>query len=222
MSPAFHSRIRAVGIESVAARVGRTPPQWLLEGLFIIVSVALGFGVAQYGEHRSNRELATRVLKNLQAELEHNLAILEPMVPIHGKWREALARADTSNSGHSGIDLFFAARPALPANAKSPFPFLRRSAWDAALSGGALRLIDYEVAAALSETYRLQEIATENVDRLAKGGLSSTATFDPASREASVRLLWLTLADIESAEAALLDLYRQHLPTIRAAANAER
>jgi len=211
-----------VGTESSVARVGKTPPHWLLEGLFIIVSVALGFGVAQYGDYRNNRELATRVLKNLQAELEHNLGILEPMVPIHRKWMEALDKADTSNSSQSGIDLFFAARPALPANAKSPFPFLRRSAWDAALSGGALRLIDYEVAAALSEIYRLQEIATGNVDRLAKGGLSSTATFDPASRVASVRLLWLTLADIESAEGTLLDLYRQHLPAIRAAARAER
>ena len=86
------------------------------------------------------------------------------------------------------------------------------------MSGGALRLIDYDVAAALSEIYRVQEIATDNVDRLAKGALSTTATFDPASRVASVRLLWLTTLDIESAETILLDLYRKHLPTIRAAA----
>ena len=184
--------MRAVGIQPLAARLGKTPPQWLLEGLFIVVSVALGFAVAQYGEHRNNRELATRVLENLQGELEHNLAILEPMVPIHHKWVEALAKADTSNSSQSGLDLYFETRPALPATVESPFPFLRRSAWDAALSGGALRLIDYEVAAALSEIYRVQEIATDNVDRLAKGALSSTATFDPASRVASVRLLWLT------------------------------
>jgi hypothetical protein len=187
-----------VAIQSVTARIGKTPPQWLLEGLFIIVSVALGFAVAQYGEYRSNRELATRVLKNLQGEVEHNLALLEPMVPIHHKWVEALDKAE------------------------SPFPFLRRSAWDAALSGGTLRLIDYDVAAALSEIYRVQEIATGNVDRLAKGALSTTATFDPASRVASVRLLWLTTLDIESAEAILLELYRKHLPMIRAAANVER
>ena len=204
--------------------VGRnkTPPQWLLEGLFIIVSVALGFAVAQYGEHRSNRELATRVVKNLQGELEHNLALLAPMVPIHHRWVQALDKADTSNSRQSGLDIYFATRPPLPATVGSPFPFLRRSAWDAAVAGGALRLIDYEVAAALSEIYRVQEIATDNVDRLAKGALSSTATFDPASRVASVRLLWLTTLDIESAETMLLDLYRKHLPMIRAAAEGER
>ena len=209
-------------MQSVSARIGRTPPQWLLEGLFIIVSVALGFAVAQYGEHRSNRELATRVLRNLQGEVEHNLALLEPMVPIHHKWVEALDKVDTSNRSQSGLDLYFATRPPLPEKAESPFPFLRRSAWDAALSGGTLRLIDYDVAAALSEIYRVQEIATGNVDRLAKGALSTTATFDPASRAASIRLLWLTTLDIESAETILLELYKKHLPTIRAAANVER
>jgi hypothetical protein len=211
-----------VGTQSVTARICKTPPQWLLEGLFIIVSVALGFAVAQYGEYRSNRELATRVLKNLQGEVEHNLALLEPMVPIHHKWVEALDRADTSNSSQSGLDLYFATRPPLPENAQSPFPFLRRSAWDAALAGGTLRLIDYDVAEALSEIYRVQEIATSNVDRLAAGALSETATFDPASREASVRLLWLTTLDIESAETTLLELYRKHLPLIRAAASVDR
>jgi hypothetical protein len=86
------------------------------------------------------------------------------------------------------------------------------------VSGGALRLIDYDVAADLSEIYRVQEIAADNVDRLAKGPLSSVATFDPASRVPSVRLLWMTLLDIESAEEILLGLYAKHLPTIRNAA----
>ena len=202
-----------------AVRAVKTPPHWLLEGLFIVVSVVLGFGVAQFGEYRSNRELATRALASIHSELEHNLASLEPLEPVHRRWVEALARADTSRSSQSGLDVYFAVRPALPAAAKSWFPFLRRSAWDAAVSGGALRLIDYGVAADLSEIYRLQEIATENVDRLANGALSSTATYDPASRVASVRLLWLTVADIHAAEVMLLDVYGKYLPTIRAAAN---
>jgi hypothetical protein len=86
------------------------------------------------------------------------------------------------------------------------------------MSGGALRLIDYDVAAALSDVYRMQETATDNVDRLAEGALSQPETYDPASRAASVRLLWLTLADIQSAEAILLDLYRKNLPVIQGAA----
>jgi hypothetical protein len=206
---------------SNAPRARKPLPQWLLEGMFIVVSVVLGFAAAQYGEYRSDRARAVRALESLQAEIEHNLAVLEPMVPLHGNWVKALAKADTSNSNQSGLDIYMSLRPPLPEGA-TPFPFLRRSAWDAALAGDALPLIDYDVTSTLSEIYRLQEIATGNVDRLAQGALSTPLTFDPASRAASVRLLWLTMADIQSAEQILLDLYRKHLPAIRAAASGQR
>jgi hypothetical protein len=205
-----------VEIEAHVPKIGKTPAHWLLEGFFIVVSLALGFGVAQYRESRVNHELAIRVLKSLQAEVEHNLATLEPFVPRHLAWTEALDKAEVSKGTRTGLDVFLATRPA---GAKSNFAFLRRSAWDAALAGGAIRLIDYDVAAALSDVYVSQEIATANVARIVNGPFSSTATFEPASRAASVRLLWLTMADIQSSEAALVDLYRQHLPAIRAAAN---
>jgi hypothetical protein len=159
-------------------------------------------------------------LQNLQGEIEHNLAVLEPMV-IHDNWVKALEKADTSNSGQSGLDIYMSLRPPLPPRA-TPFPFLQRSAWDAALAGDALPLMDYDLTATLSEIYRLQEIATGNVDRLAQRALSTPVTFDPASRAASVRLLWLTLADIQAAEQILLDRSRKHLPAIRAAANGTR
>lgn len=205
-----------------APRSRRSLPSWLLEGIFIVISVLLGFAVAQYGEYRNNRELKTRALTSLQAEIEKNQTILSPLVPIHLAWAQALNKADTSDARKSGLDLFFALRPKLPPGTQAPFAFLRRSAWDAAVSGGALRLIDYDVAANLSEIYRVQEIASDNVERLARGPLSSATTFDPASRAPSVRLLWLTLLDIESAEEILLNLYAKHLPTLRTAAAANR
>ena len=197
------------------------PPRWLVEGVLILASVGLGFAAAEYGEVRNNRELAGRALAGLLAEVEHNIALLEPMVPMHASWVDALAGANAERGEESAIDIFFATRPDLPEGAPSPFPFLRRSAWDAAMSGGALRLLDYDVAAALSEMYRMQETATDNVDRLANGALSQSATYDPSSRAASVRLLWLTLADIQAAETVLLDLYRKNLPVIRSAAGTE-
>lgn len=200
------------------AALPRPLPHWLLEGVFIVVSVVLGFAAARYGERRSERELAGRVLTSVLAEVERNRATLAPLVPLHDAWVQALARPAGPPRVGSGIDVFFATRPPLPAGVESPFPSLGRAAWDAAVAGGALRLIEYDVAAALSEIYRMQEIATDNVDRLARGALSSVATYDPAAREASTRLLWLTLADIQSAEAQLVRLYDRHLPAVRAAA----
>ena len=108
-----------MGIEPVAANARKTPPQWLLEGLLIIVSLALGL------PSRSTGSIA--------------------------------ATASLPRRNGNGDSVF-----------------------------------------------------------------SGRATFDPASRVASVRLLWLTTLDIESAEAILLERYGKHLPMIRAAANVER
>lgn len=154
------------------------------------------------------------VLSSIEAEVARNLALLEPMVPFHREWEGALAAPDAS-SGRTGIDVWFSTRPAFPPGAETPFPVLRRSAWDAAVAGGSLRLLEYDVVAALSEIYRMQETVTENNERLASGPLAQATTYDPVSRGPSARLLWLTLADIHAAEAMLIELYQEHIPMLR-------
>jgi hypothetical protein len=199
--------------------MGKTPVHWLLEGLLIVVSVALGFGVAQFRESRSNRELAARVLTGLQAEVEQNLATLEPQVARYRKWLEALAMAGTPKSHETGRDVFMATWPDLNLNdIKDPFPLPRRGAWDAALSTGALRFIDYEVAAGLSEIYQRQQSLESAVEKMP---FAATSFFDPASREASVKQLAFQINAIELTEGFLVAAYRQYLPAIRAAANRE-
>lgn len=212
----------AVKQSGFAPRFGKAPLQWLIEAPLIVISVALGLWVTQFQQARADRELAARVLESLHGEIQRNLTTLDPYVAVHRQWMDALAKADTSDKTQSALDLFFRLRPRLPANSTGPFPFLRRSAWDAALSGGAIRLIDLDAAGALSDIYRMQEIAVGNVDRLSNGVLTSPAIFDPASRAPGLRMMWLTLADIQSAESTVLELYRRHLPTIRAAADAAR
>ena len=133
-----------------------------------------------------------------------------------------MTRPVTEPADRAAFDVFFARRPSLPPGADTPFPALVRSAWDATLSSGAIRLLDHETAAQLSDIYRLQQVVDANVERLANGALGAAATFDPANRTTSLRLLWLTLADIESAEAILLRSYRRHLPAVRAAAGRQR
>jgi hypothetical protein len=184
----------------------------------ILVSAALGYAAAQFAARRQDLELTRQALQGLQEEIAYNLAVLGPFVPMHDQWVAALAAPAAGEAGQSGIDVFFATRPPLPATAHSPFPVLRRSAWDAALATGAFRLIEFDTSAALSEIYRVQEILTENVSRLAEGALSQVAVYDPISRAPSVRLLWLTLADITAAETELLKLYQQHSSLLEGAA----
>lgn len=195
----------------------RLRTRWVFEAVFIALSVALGFMVAQFGEYRADRQLTERVLASLQAEIQHNISTLKPHPAVHNQWVKALANADTVARTKAGLDVFFATRPHVQAGPQAFFPFLRRSAWEAALASGAFRLIDYEVAASLSEIYATQELLTSNIERLAKGVLAQPAIYDPTQRGAAVRLLWLTMADIEAAEYLLLDLYERELPRIRAA-----
>jgi hypothetical protein len=199
----------------------RRPSRWLFEVGIIMASVALGYGAARFEEYQSNRGLADQALAALSSEVEHNRRQLEPMVPMHAAWVSALEHAQQADAGtrnRAALDVWFAARPEFPEGARSSFPLLQRSAWDAALSSGALRFFDYDLAKALADVYRMQETATDNVDRLAQGALSEVAIYDPASRPAAVRLLWLTLADILSAEVLLLELYDLHMPALQAIA----
>jgi hypothetical protein len=204
--------------ERRAASLGRSARHWFFEGVLIVVSVLLGFGLSEFREAQAERDLTGRVLDGIKAEIEYNMSVLEPFVPMHTQWMAALGNIDTSTGDQTGLEVFLETRPPLPFDGTSPFPSLRRSAWDAAVAGGALRLIDYDISAALADVYGMQEQATANVQRLASGALSTPAVYETTSRPAAVRLLRLTLADIQSAEALLLNRYRQHLPAVSTAA----
>jgi hypothetical protein len=198
-------------------KVGKTVSHWVLEALMILVSVGLAFGVAEYRDLRANHELARRVLRSLQTEVEQNLAALEPWTDYNRRFLDALAKADTSNSRQSTIDVYLAARPALPAGATLDTPTVRRGAWDAALSTGALRLIDYDVVAALSDIYQTQELFGTEAGRFS-AEMHATTAYDPAMRIVGIRQASAELSEVAYAEKLLIDLYRRHLPAIRAAA----
>ena len=193
---------------------GRPPLHWLLEGLFIVVSVVLGFTVSEYGKARDDRELARRMLTSIQAEIEHNRRTLEPFIPIHRSWSEALDRRNPADATGSAVELFFEARPQLPSEITANVPLLRRAAWDTAVSTGALRLIDYDLAAGLSEMYRMQEYAYSTFGAM----FAQPAFFDPAGRAGTFKQAQTMMVEMTWAEEAVLKLYDKHLPAIRAAA----
>jgi hypothetical protein len=204
--------------------LGKTLGHWLLEGLFIVLSVALGFWVTQLREERQSHELVARVLNGLEAEVQYNLVTLEPFIDIQQKWLEAMAQLGSATDRETGFPVcptsttacgvFFATRPAL-GKIKTSFPIFRRAAWDTALSTGALRLMDYDLAAGLSEIYQMQELFRTNMEKV---GPSSTDWFDPAARDAAIRKQYMAMVELQYDERQLLlPLYRKYLPLIGAA-----
>jgi hypothetical protein len=198
-------------------RTPRRLPEWLLEAVFIVVSVLLAFAVDEYRQSRADREQARRVIASLDAELTHNLAAVEPYLAVHTAWADTLDKTVDDQRVETGLDAYIRTRPVLPVGSVAEFPVeVRRGAWDAALSTGALRLIDYELVAALSGIYETQKFYGETINRVVGAATSPTA-FDPSSRKLSVRQITLDMGSLVFAERLLLDLYRKHLPSVRAA-----
>ena len=174
----------------------------------------LGFGVAQYGDYRSDRALARQMLTSIQTEVEHNRKLLSEYLDFHGEWRDRLDKADAAAATGSTLELFAAARPQRSAELKVNVPLFRRAAWDTAVSTGALRLIDYDLAAGLSEIYGMQDHAISTF----VGLYSQSAFYDPAARSATIQLARTVMHEITWAEGALQKLYDTHLPALNEAA----
>lgn len=153
------------------------------------------------------------MVAGIRVEVEYNRAALAPFIPIHRAWQEALEKEDPSSGTGSAIDVLFATRPTLPPEFRTNVPLLRRAAWDTALSTGALRLVDYDLAAGLSEIYGMQDYAGATFPKL----FSDPSFFDPAGRSATLRLAQTTMRELVFAEDTLVALYDQHLPAIRTA-----
>ena len=108
-------------------------------------------------------------------------------------------------------------RPPFPLKNDAEFPLeVRRGAWDAALSTGALRLIDYDIVASLSHIYQLQTFYSEGVSRMV-AAVSSTPSFDPASRNLVAQQLAADLGSVIFAEQTLMRAYQESLPGLQKA-----
>ena len=193
----------------------KTVAAWLTEGIFIMVSVLLGFAVSQYGADRADRALASKALASLQSELEFNLAMVEPYVAFHREHLARLGKADAAAGDESGYQLFLRLRPALPKDALADVPLIRQAAWDAASSSGALRLIDYDLIAQLSAVYTMQ---AHLGDAAARVPIASKEFFDPRDRQATLHQTEAALGEMMWAEQSLVELYKKALPAVRAAA----
>jgi hypothetical protein len=88
---------------------------------------------------------------------------------------------------------------------------LRDAAWETASTTGALRLLDYETASVLSETYLVQRtLIGQSMQRLSEQFLAP-ANFDPASQRTMLRTEHMLMNELASQEASLITIYRQTL-----------
>jgi hypothetical protein len=177
------------------------------EALLIVLSVLLGFGVSEWRQASADDALAERVRANLLTEVEYNLAQMETVLPQHERLLTMVANADLSDSQKSGWDVLIA--QITQAGGGLVPPSLRQGAWDAAVSTGALRLLDYELVAELSGIYNLQDVVDSRFTTMAIG--YEPDTFRPGMQSETVQAYRWMAQEVVNTESELRDLYVAYL-----------
>ena len=195
-----------------------TPPRarWraraplLIESALVVLSVLLGLALGEWRGHARERELARMALRTFRQEIADNLATLQRVQPKHAAFAARLATAASRADTGDAFTGFVAAMPPGGLDAKP----LRAVAWETAQSTGALRLLDYDTAALLSETYLVQRSALQpTLERLADR-MMMPANFTPAERRAVLRTHQMVLVELSGQESYLMELYQRVLATL--------
>lgn len=173
-------------------------------------SVLLGFGITAWGERRADRRTVAAAIANFRAEIQMNLETLERVQPKHAQFAERLAEAAVAPAdrpGETGFDVFIRLLP----EGGLDTPPLREAAWETAQTTGALSLLDYDLAATLSETYLFQRSSVQPTLRLLVDRLYAARNFDPSARDALVRVHRIVLTELAGLESYQIELYRRSL-----------
>lgn len=207
---AVRDRVRAAR-PHLRARV----PELLFQSVLIVLSIALGFAVTEWQDRQRDRALADEALVNFRREIAQNLKLLEEVQPKHAALVHRLeAEAAAPHAGEAAFD---ALRRSLSAMHGASVPPLADAAWETATSTGALRLLGYERAARLSETYQIQRGQLLQTLLRLEDRVSAPEDFAPASREAMLRAHALLFSEVEGEERYLIDVYRTTLRQLDAA-----
>jgi hypothetical protein len=203
------------------ARAGRKPRRRsprsalrpALESALIVFSVLLAFGLNEWRMQRADRALASSVLTSFRQEIQANLELLEQFQPLHAALAEAIAALDPATlAGRRAIDVVTSVRVDGGTVLMAP----GEAAWQTAVSTGALRLLDYEMAAVLSRIYLSQrEYAGRTAQRLTDV-VFSAAMFDPAATRQALHIAMALLNELAAQEASLMGEYRFALGRLEA------
>ena len=190
-------------------------PKLLAESALIVLSVLLGFAATAWHDRQAERALAADAVANLRRELRQNLALLDTLAPKHAAFAARLAAAaDSARPGETAEQAF---GRAYPRDLNALVPPLADAAWETAVSTGALRLVGYERAARLSETYLVQRAALARTAQLLDERLSAPEAFEPARRAAMLSAYRLLIRNLGAQEGYLAGVYRATLRQLDAA-----
>jgi hypothetical protein len=200
---------RATKVEREVLTIGKM----VFESLLLIVSVVLGFMVSQWDTHAKERELAANVRRSVALEVADNLKTMQAQIDRHTVGVAALRSAHPDPAKSALLVMV----ESLPKGSISALP-MKRAAWDAAVSSGALRLLDHDLAERYSEIYVNQERIYDDDVSWIKTVLYRPENFEPERQKAALATLTAMLEELKGNEEYMRDLYKAQLPALRKAA----
>lgn len=177
-----------------------------IEALAIFLSVFLAFGVTAWRESRADARLGRQALENFRSELADNQREVEARLPYHQSVLDGLRETLASDS---------MPRTYAEASERSGFrgpsvAFLQQTALRTADATGAIALLDYRTAKAVTAVYELQRLLQVAQESIVDAALNPVM-FAPENLPGALVSLTTYFEIVVEYESALLHAYPEVL-----------
>ena len=173
-----------------------------IEALAIFLSVLLGFAASEWRSDWKDAALRTQALENFRAELADNQREVEARLPYHQSVLDGTrALLQSGEAPRSFEDL------AERSGFRGPnYVFLQQTALRTADATGALALLDYPTAKAVTATYELQRLLLNTQESVMAAGMNP-AIFSEENVEGTMTVLNTYFQIVTEYENALMQAY---------------
>ncbi len=189
------------------AKMSEWLPRVVFESLLIVVSILLALALDQWQEDLEIEELVDRSVQSFEQEVRRNKMRVEDVAPYHIGLQEILTRLDEGEGVKSLMEY---------RNIMEGFQatLLLRTAWDTSVATGALSRMDYELVAALSQTYDAQNRFNE-LYSIGSNAILTSARLNVENLDLSIYNAIRFMSEVTAAEAHLEAVYEVTLDLIQ-------
>ena len=176
-------------------------PRVLFESFLIVISILVALALDEWRDQRADDETVRQSLQNFVSEIRQNRARVEDAAPFNQGLRNVMEmhyRQEDISTVDEFVNMIESYSPVV----------LQSTAWETALATGSLAKMDYELVAALSLTYSLQnryQLATRN----GMDDLMSPQNLAPGQVDVAVYKSVRYLTDTTGMEAELGVIYNE-------------
>ena len=182
-------------------------PRVVFESLLIVVSILLALTLDEWQDDLEIQELVDRSVQSFEQEVRQNKMRVEDVAPYHIGLQEILTRLDEGEGVKSLMEY---------RNIMEGFQatLLLRTAWDTSVATGALSRMDYELVAALSQTYDAQNRFNE-LYSIGRNAILTSARLNVENLDLSIYNAIRFMSEVTAAEAHLEAVYEVTLDLIQ-------